>query len=309
MNLKWLVCLAAATWAGAFAGSVWAGEPEPAGPFQGITRPSERRQLSLKVMDVVWDVLVKPGDAVRTGQLLVIEDRREEELNYRIIKIEAESEARIKGGEVAVKAAEVTLENKQVELQRVQQMYGNGVATVTELDRARLDVEISKLEIEKARWDLEQARVERAQRIAQAERQLVTLDRMQVTSPIDGLVEDVLVRKGEVVDPQKPVIIVVKNDPLWVEVYLPTGVSLGLQVGQTVTVRYAFDPRTREARVIYLNPVADAAAGVQLVRLELANPEGLPSGLPVQVLPPAVVARGAAAGQQPGMAGHSEREP
>ena len=256
----------------------------------GITRPSERRQLSLKVMDVIWDVKVKPGDAVKVGQVLLTEDTREEEINLKIITIEAEAEAPVRAAEVSVAAAKVTLANKEVEFKRVEDMFSKKVATPTEYDKAKLDVDLARLDIEKATCDLKAKKVENDQRKEQQKRQAVTIDRMQITCPIDGIVEDVLLKKGEVVDPQKPVIIVVKNDPLWVEVYLPTTLSLKLKVGQELTVKYDLEDKALSAKVIYLSPVADPGAGVQLVRLELPNPEGKPAGLQVTVNPPGAAA-------------------
>lgn len=256
----------------------------------GITRPSERRQLSLKVMDVIWDVKVKPGDVVKTGDVLLTEDTREEVINLQIITIEAESEATVKGAEVAVEAAKVTLANKDVEFKRIEGMFAKKVATPSEYDKAKLDVDIAKLEISKAQWDLEKVKVEHAQRVQQVKRQAAVIERMQIVSPIDGIVEDILLKKGEVVDPQKPVLIVVKNDPLWVEVYLPTSASLKLKPGQELSVKYDVDDKARAAKVIYLSPVADPGAGVQMVRLELPNPEGKPAGLQVTVNPPGATA-------------------
>jgi RND family efflux transporter MFP subunit len=264
--------------------------PKPTEPQPGITRPSERRQLSLKVMDVIWDVKVKPGDVVKAGDVLLTEDTREEVINLQIITLEAESEATVKGAEVAVEASKVTLANKEVELKRAEGMFANKVIGPSDYDKAKLDVDIAKLEISKAKWDLEKTRVENGQRKLQVKRQAATIDRMQISSPIDGIIEDVLLKKGEVVDPQKPVIIVVKNDPLWVEAFLPISVSMKLKIEQELQVKYDFEDKPRKAKVIFLNPVADASAGVQMVRLELPNPEGKFAGMQVTVYPPGAAA-------------------
>ncbi|MGA2496492.1 MAG: efflux RND transporter periplasmic adaptor subunit [Tepidisphaeraceae bacterium] len=264
--------------------------PKAADALPGITRPSERQQLSLKGMDVIWEVKVKRGDVVKAGDLLLTEDLREEAINLQIITVEAESEAVVKGAEVAVEAAIVTLANKEVEFKRVEDMFNKKVATPSEYDKARLDVDIARLEISKARWDLEKAKYENAQKKLQVKRQTAVIERMKMLSPIDGIIEDVILKKGEVVDPQKPVIIVVKNDPLWVEVYMPTNVSLKLKAGQELPVKYDIEDKARMAKVNFLSPVADAGAGMQLVALELPNPEGKPAGLQVTVYPPGAAA-------------------
>lgn len=280
----------------ALAGSVARAAELQAGPqsgqFPGITVPSERRLLSLKIPDVIRKVNVKAGDVVKKDQVLLVEDTREEEINLKIIKSEADSEVTLKAADVVIKAAEVTKKNREVELARVQRMFDDKVAGISELDKAKLDVELAGLEIDKAKLDLEKARVEHAQRQFQADRQAVLIERMQIASPIDGEVEEVLVKEGEVLDPQKPAIVVVKLDPLWVEVHLPVEITANLKHGQELDVFYGVGAKPLKAKVFYMNPVADAGAGTQQVRLELPNPENRRAGMQVQVK----------LGQQPGVA-------
>jgi RND family efflux transporter MFP subunit len=259
-----------------------AAEPQ-SGRYPGITVPSKRHQMSLKVPDVVREVHVKAGDVVKKGQLLLSEDTREEEINLKIIKSEADSDVVLKAADVAIKAAEVTKKNREVELGRVKQMYTDKVAGISELNKAELDVELAGLEIEKAKLDLEKAKIELNQRKFQADRQAVLIERMRINAEFDGEVEEILVKEGEVLDPQKPAIVVVKLDPLWVEVHLPVEITANLKVGQELEVLYGGQDKARKAKVFYLNPVADAGAGTQQVRMELPNPENRRAGMQVQV--------------------------
>jgi hypothetical protein len=82
---------------------------------------------------------------------------------------------------------------------------------------------------------------------------------------------------------------VVKNDPLWVEFFLPTMQSSKLKVGQQLEVRYPDQQQWAAAKVIYKAPVADAASDTQKMRLELANPNMTDTGLQVLVRLPANV--------------------
>jgi len=253
--------------------------------YDGNTVPSDRRQLALKMSDVVKEVNVKPGDVVKAGDVLLVLDDREEQLNLQIIRLEAESD-------VAVRAAETTRDYKKVELARVQDMYRKQVATQQELDKARLDAELAELEIGKAQ-------VEHGQRQIQARRQETVLDRMRIVCPPDidrAVVQEVSIRRGELLEvgTGKSAITIVKNDPLWVQVWLPIPVALGLKrqeerTGQKprLKVIYPDTGESREATIIYYDPVADAASGTQRIRLEMANPENRPSGLPVKVEVPA----------------------
>lgn len=249
---------------------------------EGRTVPSATRDLALRVMDVVAKVFVKPGDAVKAGDPLIVEDTREEEVNLSILKLEADVI-----GELIIKAAEATLANKHVELKRFEQMGVNNVAAESELERAKLEVELAGLDLEKAKQDQKKKLLEvklHEQRIA----------RMQINSPIDGHVRSIEVEEGEVIDPQRPAITVVRNDPLWIEAKVPTHRALGLKLGQQLDVYYKGEPNARKAEVIYFDPIAIAGPNFQIVRLAMPNGDNRPSGMVVDVIVPAE-AGGAAA--------------
>jgi hypothetical protein len=100
-------------------------------------------------------------------------------------------------------------------------------------------------------------------------------------------VQSVDAHVGEMLDPAKPpVISIVENNPLVVELNLPTAMSQLLKPGQELQVSY--DQKTwRNAKVNYLAPMADSSAFMQAVHLNLENPEGKSSGLKIFVqLPP-----------------------
>ncbi len=282
------------------AGMAGAGGPgmmsPPASAWEGATKPSDRRQPIVKTADTIWELKVKPGDTVTKGQLLVVLDQREELKNLDIITVEANSSAAEDSAAAIVEASKVELASKVVEYERTKEMYDKKVATFFEHERARLEVDQAKAQIKKAEADLQKARDERQEKILQLARQKEVLARMEIRSPMDGLIEDVMVREGEIIDPQnmqKPVLVVVQNDPLWVEVYVPIAAALKMNVGQEMNVRFTagVEVGTRKAKVIHLLPVADAGAAMQLIRLEMPNPvdatigKRLPAGMRIMLLP------------------------
>jgi HlyD family secretion protein len=236
----------------------------------GHTYPSGRSEHTLKIPDIVLEVKVKEGDVVKAGDVLAIEDCREEEIKLQIIKAEAESNA-------AVNAATATLGQKKVEVGRFEHLFAAGQAAST------WEVEKAKLEVLLAEADLEKARLQKKQAQLQAKQQEELIEEMRLTSKIDGIVEKLYIHPGEVVDPQKPAVTVVNNDPLWVEFRPFSNVALRLQLGQELGVYYGGEPQAKKAKVIFLSPVVDRPSDRRLVRLELANPEGRPSGLKVEV--------------------------
>src|SRR5687768_9786113 len=238
---------------------------------EGKTVPSASRDLALRVMDVVAKVFVKPGDAVKAGDPLIVEDTREEEVNLEVLKLEADII-----GDLIIKAADVTLQNKQVDLKRVTKFVSEGGGATSELEKATLEVELAGLDLKKATQDREKKLLEvklQEQRIA----------RMQINSPIDGFVQKIEVEEGEVIDPQRPAITIVRNDPLWVEARVPTRRALG----QQLDVVYKGEPGVRKAEIIYFDPVAIAGVNFQIVRLAMPNGDNRPSGMMVDVIIPA----------------------
>jgi len=113
------------------------------GKLYGNTVPSEKAEMTLgsRSSDVVWDVKVKKGDVVKPGQILAIEDIREEEAELKTTELMANSD-------VAVRAATVARDQKDLEVKR---MAGKEkVFTQYEIDKAKLDLDLSELDIAKA---------------------------------------------------------------------------------------------------------------------------------------------------------------
>jgi len=246
-----------------------------------ITKPSQELQLAFPGLGIISEVLVKEGQTVKKGQILMTADDRMDVKQLAALKIDGDST-------VNIEAAKAEFENKEVELKRLEQMKVNNVASDLEVERARLEVAIAKLKIR-------QAEQEHATKGLDYQRQAVKVELLKLTSPIDGIVAKLNINRGEAVDPQNRdgAVVVVLNDPLWIEVRdLPTSQATRLQLGQTLKVRYtdAADKEWKDAQVIFFSPVADAASDTQLVRLELPNPTLISSGLHMEVKLPEVVA-------------------
>jgi RND family efflux transporter MFP subunit len=229
---------------------------------------------------VVSEVLVREGDEVKVGQMLMKQEARMDEFELEIRRIDAEST-------VELESARKEFDLRKVQYER-RSTAGEGAYSPAEIEEALITMELAELKIREAEQKNLQAK-------AVYERQKVKVDLMDITANIDGIVERINVDAGEMADPQKPegAISVVKNDPLWVEVQLlETWKVARLRVGQELDVRYTIDPpdKWHKARIIFISPVADARAGTQPIRLEMPNPEHRASGLDVLIRLPAELA-------------------
>lgn len=257
--------------------SAWA--ENTTGQATAITQPSQRLKLSFVVPGIIKEVKVKEGDIIKTGQVLLHEDDRMEQKQLEALQLDARSTN-------AIDAAKTEAAAKKVDYERVQRMHETKVASDQELEAAKLAWEIAVIKIRQAVMETEQKKLEAA-------KQQIKVELMKLTSPIDGVVEKLIVGPGEAVDPQKPdgACVVVKNDPLWVEIRdLSTAQVKKLQIGQELKVHYEGEP-DQHAKIIYFTPVAEAGSDTQLVRLELPNPENRASGMHMVVQLPYDVAK------------------
>lgn len=252
---------------------------------RGVTRPSDERKLVFAGPGVVGKVDIKDGDPVKAGQSLALQDDRVERK-----QLEANA-AEIVGAEIKVRASVADLENKKIDLRRKEIVYADDIKqgrSNAELDEARLAVTIGAIQVEFSKHEKSSKQLETTMH-------QVKLDQKSLLSPIEGIVAKLDARAGEGTDLTKPAIVIVKNDPLWVEVNVPTAKARALQTKQPLQVRYADEEQWQQAEILVKFPVADAAASVQRLRLQLANPTNRESGLPVVVKLPETPGAGTAA--------------
>lgn len=244
-----------------------------AGTVQAFSNPSETHNLSFSDVGILKTLMVKPGDEVKTGQVLAAEDTDLDELRYLTMKADADSYS----SKTQADAADRDI--KKHDADNKKKAYENGGANEEEYDQAELAFQGAAILVQ---YDEEQQQA----KIAEAEVQKRKVEKMKLLSPIDGIVRGVNIHEGEVVDPNKPegAITVVKIRPLWVDVPLAPAVAARLKLGDKLTMSYEDEPdKTLSGDIIYFDPVVDKTVNQQTVRVELANDENKPAGLLLNV--------------------------
>jgi RND family efflux transporter MFP subunit len=239
---------------------------------RGKTLPSkEIDQVGFSVPGLVSEVLVKEGDVIKKGQVLA-------KLDITAEQAELDKQEFLLKSNVQLRAAEAQLALSEKRLEVKEKLYKmNGAASLDEVEEQRLDVTVSRLKEELAKEETQSKRYDTVKLKAQ-------IARMQIISSVDGEVRKIDAAPGEVADPQKPSMVVVINDPLHVEVNLPSRMTTAMKMGQPMQVRYLDEPgKWREAKVVFFDPVADASVGRQLVRLEMPNSDHRRSGQEIAV--------------------------
>jgi len=235
----------------------------------GVTKPNQRAEMSFATQGLVKEVLVKPGDVVKVGQPLVQLDDSIERKQLEQMQIEAHSD-------IKIKASEADLAVKEVKLKRAKQIQDQGAGNESEVEDAKLAVDIGVLSVQLAKQENDQKK-------AEVEVQQKKLDKMVLVSQVSGIVEKIDSDPGEVADPSKPAMVVTDNSKLDVEASLPTAQVNKLKLGDMVEVRFEGETDMRTAKIKFLSPSADAASSTRLLRAEMANADNRPSGMSVSV--------------------------
>ena len=195
----------------------------------------EEVQLAAQAGGRIETLLVRQGDAVRAGQLLLVLDQTQ---------IRAD---------VARLAAQV--ESDRLNYQRFEFLVRKGAASALQRDEFRQQYIASRQQLIARQADL-------------AFRDL--------TAPISGIVGDVQVKAGDVIQAGAPFTRIVRNDVLMARVEVPAVYAARLRPGLPVIL---LDPATARplarAPIRSLDPAVVAGTQSLLAKAEFANPTGM----------------------------------
>ena len=274
--------------------------------------------VSVKITGRILERLVKEGDRVTRGQVLVRLDdselaadvRRQDaalrsaQATLRDLQTGARPQE-IEDARAAVSSAEATRTMTERDYQRSDQLYTKNLIAAQDVDRARQAYEVAKAQersvrerlalllagsrpdqIDAAGWQVTQAE----SALAQAQSRL---REAAVVSPIDGVVLRKNLEAGEIANPGVPILTLVNPKDVWLRAYVPETEVGRLKVGDTAALRVdAFPNRVFTGRLIEIGSEAEfTPRNVQTkkervtlvfrIKIQIDNPDGLlKPGLP-----------------------------
>lgn len=216
--------------------------------------------LAPKVSGKVASVLVKVGDKVKAGQVIIQLD--DSDARAQVEQYEA-ALAVARAGQLEASVAE---EEARKNLERMEELYAHGA--------------ISEQELESARNAYKRASSGRSEALVwQAEASLNywrnQLENMKITAPIEGLVASLEAEPGEMLGPNLPVATVVDLDTVVAECSVPEGLINEVHKGDLVKVRVPSVSRSFEGKVASVAPAADPQSKSFPVEVEIENPQHL----------------------------------
>ncbi len=237
---------------------------------RAITRPSADLKLSFVQPGRVVRVLQKNGARVQAGEMLVQLDDAVEQIILAQMQAAGEDTTQIQ-------ASQASLDQKCLDLKRLEKAAAAKAVTKLEVEHAILDVKIAELALKMAVFEHGQAKL----KFKETQKRLAN---MQLLSPINGIVEEVVTDVGESVNGLEEVMRIVQIDPLWVDASVPTSTARSLRKDQSVQLVFpGSESRTSTGRVIFISSVADAGSGTLTVRIEVPNKSARPAGEHVRV--------------------------
>lgn len=238
--------------------------------IRAVTLPGKDVMLSFVQSGRIAKVHVKQGQTVKAAQPLVQMDDAVEQARLAQLKALSENTAR-------VEASQANLDQKRVDLEKFDRAYKRGSVPKLEFEHRKLDVKIAELSLKIAEFEHEQNK----RKYNEAK---ISIDRMQLKSPIDGVIEQIHVEPGESVDNRADVVRIVDIDPLWIDVPVPLAQAKNLKPGQAATVKFPdSDQTTAKGKIIFVGTVADPS-GTLTTRVELSNSSNRPAGEQVSVI-------------------------
>jgi multidrug efflux system membrane fusion protein len=221
-------------------------------PISGALKAVNSAVIKARVAGELQGLTLREGDAVKAGQVV----------------------ARVEPTEYAsrMRQAQEQADAARAQIDIAQRQFDNNRALVEQgfISKTALDVSSSNLAAAQANFKGAQASVE------------VTMKAMSDTvlrSPISGVVSQRLAQPGERVAIDGRVLEVVDLNRLELEATLTATDSLAIKVGQSAKLQIEGANQAVSAKVVRINPSAQAGSRSVLAYLALENPAGLRQGL------------------------------
>ena len=221
-------------------------------PVSGSLRAVNSAFLKARVPGELQGLTLREGDTVQAGQV--------------VARIEArESQARLQQAREQADAAK-----SQIDI--AERQFSNNKALVDQgfISRSALDTSANNLAAAQATHKAALAAVDLAQK---------GMEDTVLRAPISGMVAQRLAQPGERVPIDGRVIEIVDLSRLELEATLTAADSVEVRVGQEALLQVEGSPRPVAARVVRINPSAQAGSRSVLAYLSLADPAGLRQGL------------------------------
>jgi RND family efflux transporter MFP subunit len=241
--------------------SLYAGEKLS---FSGITEPIKDVKLSMLIEGRISTIFFKEGDRIKKGQHILDLDKNLENLETMRRKLIWESKVELE----AAKTRELLIKSQ---LESVQKLFENAKGISKEkLQEKELEYKLSVAERKRLEIEEERKRIE-------YEMALENLRKRTLKSPIDGVIIKLFLDEGESCEPEQPLVHIVDTNKSLFVCYIEEKIGRTLKKGQSVNlkIRAGNGYIDKRGMVIFTSPVVDSSSGLQEIKVEFDNDDGV----------------------------------
>lgn len=200
-----------------------------------------------QVSGYIRRIAVRSGDLVRPGQLLMLVDPLKQQATV--------------GSQISARDAQAaTVQYDLQQLRRQEALFEAQVASRQDLDQARATYQAAKAQLEALD--------------AQVKEQQVQLEYYHIAAPMEGIVGDIPVHVGDLVQDTTPLTTVDQRGPLQVYVYVPVEQAPRLKPGLPVKLLDANDNVVAQSRINFVSPQVDSATQTVLAKADVSDDQG-----------------------------------
>jgi RND family efflux transporter MFP subunit len=221
-------------------------------PISGSLRAVNSAYVKARSAGELQGLAVREGDAVRAGQVVARVDATE--------------------GQARLRQAQEQADAAKAQIDIAERQWNNNQALVDQgfISKSSLDTSLNNLSAARSSHKAALAAVDMARK---------ALDDTVLRAPISGVVAQRLAQPGERVAVDGRVIEIVDLGRLELEATLSAADSLDVRVGQDALLQVEGSSRPVAARVVRINPSAQAGSRSVLAYLALVDATGLRQGL------------------------------
>ena len=245
----------------------------------------------------IKNIPVKEGERVKKGDVLAILDSREFELKKKEVET-TRKELFYSIASLSRQIEELGVRLKQVEktYERAKNLYKEKAIPLQKFE----ETETEYLSLQKRLQALKENRSALKAKIESVNQRLELLDyyieNSKIKAPIDGIVQEIVAREGEVVLPMNTILTLAKMNEVWARMYVEERYLGLIKIGQKAKIKVdSFPNREFSGKVIWISEEAEfipknvqtqseRATLVYAVKVNVDNKEGIfKIGMPVEI--------------------------
>lgn len=246
----------------------------------GTVRPRQETRVESRVQGRIVDVLVRPGDVVKTGDRLVILDSRElqarlEQARQAVLSARARRDQARQG----VNAAEAAFKRAEAAYNRVKTYFKSEAATKQQMEEAEASFHQARAGLSQANEGLKEGNAGVKQAEKGVEEARIVQNYTEIRSDAHGQVAERLAEPGDMAFPGKPLLVLQTRGALRLEALVPEGMIHRIKMGESLKVVVTAIKKRLSGPVTEIIPTADPATRSFLVKVGLPETKGLYPGM------------------------------